>query len=126
MANFSETLMDHFTSPRNSGTIDEPDRIGQAGTLGQGPFMVLYLRLNADLITHAKFRTYGCGTTIAAGSMLTELIIGRTLAFCRALTTDDLIAALDGVPPEKLHSPALAIAALQNALKPRPESQTRI
>jgi NifU-like protein involved in Fe-S cluster formation len=118
MGKFSDTLMDHFTSPRNNGPMESPDRIGQAGALGQGPFMVLYLRVAGGTISEAKFCTYGCGTTIAAGSILTELITGRSFAECQSLTAGDLIKALDGVPPDKLHSPALAIAALQDALKP--------
>jgi nitrogen fixation NifU-like protein len=118
MGKFSETLMDHFTSPRNTGTLESPDRIGQAGTLGNGPYMVLYLRIKDDVIVEAKYRTYGCGTTIAAGSILTELVTGRSIAACLSLTVDDLITALEGVPPDKLHSPALAIAALQDALEP--------
>ena len=65
----------------------------------------------------AKFQTVGCGPTIACGSMLTELITGRTVAECGEITTDTLITALDGVPPDKLHSPALAITALRDALK---------
>jgi nitrogen fixation NifU-like protein len=116
---FSDTLMDHFTSPRNSGTMEAPDRVGQAGTLGQGPFLVLYLRVVDDAIAAARFRTFGCGATIAAGSALTELIIGRTLYRCRLLTAEDVIAALDGVPADKLHCPALAIAALRDALGDR-------
>lgn len=116
MEEFSETLMDHFASPRNWGTLDAPDVIGLAGTLGQGPFFVLYLRLSGETVADVRFRTYGCGATIAAGSMLTELITGQPLANCRTLTVQTLIEALDGVPQNKLHSPALAIAALKNAL----------
>ncbi len=84
---------------------------------GRGPFLILYLRIHDDRVTHAKFQTYGCGSTIASGSMLTELIIGRTLADCMTLTIETLIESLDGVPAEKRHSPAMAIAALRNALK---------
>lgn len=116
MGHFSDTLMDHFSSPRNTGVLEEPDLVGLVGTPGQGPFFVLYLKLTDGRIDAARFRTHGCGATIAAGSMLTELIRGRTPDECRGLTVDNLIAALDGVPPEKLHSPTLAIAALQHAL----------
>ena len=118
MGRYSETLMDHFTSPRNGGVLESPDRIGQAGVPGQGPFLILTLRLDGDRVAEARFKTYGCGPTIACGSMLTELVAGRTLGECRALTAEDLIAALDGVPPDKRHGPALAIAALREALGP--------
>ena len=84
---------------------------------GRGPFLILYLRIEEGQVVAAKFQTYGCGSTIACGSMLTELIIGRSLAGCSRLTAETLIERLDGVPADKLHSPALAIAALRDALK---------
>jgi nitrogen fixation NifU-like protein len=108
--------MDHFTAPRNAGALESPDATGHAGTPGRGPFLILYLRIKDDRIAAARFHTYGCGPTIACGSMLTELIVGRSIGECRELTAETLIRALDGVPPEKLHSPALAIAALRDAL----------
>jgi nitrogen fixation NifU-like protein len=97
--------------------MEDADLTGHAGTPGRGAFLILFLKVQDDRIAAAKYQTYGCGPTIAAGSMLTELIVGRTIAECCELTTDDLIAALDGVPPDKLHCPALAIAALQDALR---------
>jgi nitrogen fixation NifU-like protein len=117
MGKYSDILMDHFTAPRNSGPLEAPDATGHAGTPGRGPFLILYLRIAEDRIVAARFQTYGCGPTIACGSMLTELITGRSLADCLQLTTETLIAAMDGIPPDKLHSPALAIAALRDALK---------
>ena len=78
---------------------------------GRAAFLILYLKLQDERIAEAKYHTYGCGPTIAAGSMLTELIVGRTVAECRDLTVEKLIEALDGVPPDKLHCPGLAIAA---------------
>lgn len=116
MGRYSETLMDHFTAPRNSGPLEAPDATGHAGTPGRGPFLILYLRIEDARVAAARFQTYGCGSTIACGSMLTELITGRSIADCLHLTIETLIEALDGVPPEKLHSPALAIAALRDAL----------
>jgi NifU-like protein involved in Fe-S cluster formation len=123
MGKFSETLMDHVTSPRNSGVMELPDLTGTAGMPGNGPFMVLSLREQEGCITAAKFQTYGCGPTIASGSMLTEMIIGRTIDECRELTAEDLILALDGVPPDKLHGPALAIGALRDALRRSGQSE---
>jgi nitrogen fixation NifU-like protein len=94
--------------------------------------MILYLKVQGDRITAAKYHTVGCGPTIASGSMLTELIIGKPIDECRALTVENLIEALDGVPPDKLHCPALAIAALQDALtrgsrpQERPAAESRV
>jgi nitrogen fixation NifU-like protein len=117
MGRYSETLMEHFNSPRNGGVLEHPDRVGIVGVPGQGPFFVLYLKLDGDRVREARYRTYGCGPTIAAGSVLTELIAGRTIEECRGLTTEDVIAALDGVPPEKLHCPTMAVAALHKAVE---------
>jgi nitrogen fixation NifU-like protein len=116
VARYSETLTEHVMAPRNCGVLDCPDLTGHAGTPGRGPFMVLFLELRDDRIVIARYQTYGCGPTIASGSMLTEMIIGRTIAECRELRAEDLIDALDGVPPDKLHCPALAIGALKDAL----------
>ncbi len=116
MGRFSETLMDHFTSPRNSGTMESPDRTGRAGTPGQGPFMILQLKLDGGTVAAAKFQTFGCGASIAAGSMITELIIGQTIEMCRALTAEELSRELGGFPADKAHCPVLAVAALRNAL----------
>jgi nitrogen fixation NifU-like protein len=116
MAMYSETLTDHVMAPRNSGSIDDPDLTGHAGTPGRGAFMILYLELADDRVTDAKYHTVGCGPTIASGSVLTELIIGKPIAECQRLTVENLIEALDGMPPDKLHCPALAVAALQDAL----------
>lgn len=116
MGRFSETLMDHFTSPRNVGTLEAPDRVGLVGAPGQGAFFLIHLKLDGERVAAVRFQTYGCGTTIASGSMLSELIEGRTIEECLALTADDLVSALDGVPPDKAHCPMLAVSALQNAL----------
>jgi nitrogen fixation NifU-like protein len=113
---YSEILTEHVMAPRNSGALLSPDATGHAGTPGRGPFMVLFLKVEEGRITAAKYQTYGCGPTIASGSMLTVMIVGRTVAECRELTVEELIEALDGVPPDKLHCPALAIGALKDAL----------
>ena len=116
MARYSEMLTEHVMAPRNSGVLEKPDLAGHAGTPGRGAFMVLFLKLEGDRVAAAKYQTYGCGPTIASGSMLTEMVVGRTIAECDALTVEDLTQALHGVPPDKLHCPALAIGALRDAL----------
>jgi nitrogen fixation protein NifU and related proteins len=116
MGKYSETMMDHVLSPRNGGVMEDPGLAGHSGTPGRGAFMIVFLRVQDNRVAAAKYHTVGCGPTIACGSMLSELVLGRSIEDCRDLTTDDLIAALDGVPPDKLHCPALAIAALRDAL----------
>jgi nitrogen fixation protein NifU and related proteins len=116
MGKFSETLSEHVMAPRNGGAIEGPDLTGHACAPGRGAFMILYLKVQDERITAAKYHTVGCGPTIASGSMLTEMIAGKSIAECRELTVENLIEALDGVPPDKLHCPALAIGALKDAL----------
>ncbi len=116
MGSYSDTLMDHFTSPRNSGPMKAADHIGLVGTPGNGPFMLLCSRMQGNVVLEARYQTYGCGPSIAAGSMLTEMIKNRTVEECLAFTTEQLTEALGGVPPDKLHCPALAIGALRAAL----------
>ena len=118
MGKYSETLTEHVMAPRNGGSIERPDLTGHAGSPGRGAFMILYLRIENERIAAAKYHTVGCGPTIASGSMLTEMITGRSIAECRELTVENLIEALDGMPPDKLHCPALAIGALKDALAP--------
>jgi len=113
-------------APRNGGVMENPDLTGHAGAPGRGAFLILYLKIQDGRVAEAKYHTYGCGPTIAAGSMLTEMIEGRTIADCRELTVEKLIEALDGVPPDKLHCPGLAITALRDALGDRPVATSRL
>jgi nitrogen fixation protein NifU and related proteins len=123
MGKYSETMMDHVLSPRNGGVLENPDLTGHAGTPGRGAFLILFLKVEEGRIAAARYHTVGCGPTIACGSMLSELVLGRSIAECRALTAEDLIEALDGVPPDKLHCPAPAIGALRDALSHREQRE---
>jgi nitrogen fixation protein NifU and related proteins len=108
MGKYSDAMVDHVLSPRNGGVMEHPDLTGRAGTPGRGAFLILFLRIAEGRITAAKYHTVGCGPTIACASMLSELVLGRSIGECRELTTEELIEALEGVPADKLHCPALA------------------
>jgi nitrogen fixation NifU-like protein len=114
---YSDIVLDHFRHPRNGGALPEADGVGTAGSLGQGAFLRLFLRLEGERVAQATFQTYGCGPAIAAGSLLTELIQGQTLADCAAITAEGLTEALGGLPPDKEHCAALAVDALRQALQ---------
>jgi nitrogen fixation NifU-like protein len=111
--------MDHFNAPRNAGPMDVPDVVGSADVDGHAPRVTIYLRLGGEIISDARFTTFGCGVTIAACSMLTELVTNRTVCDARSLTSDELGNALDGVPADKEHCTAVAIRALRQALELR-------
>ena len=78
--------------------------------------MTLYLRIDGGRIVQAQFQTLGCSASIAASSVTTELVAGKSVGEARALTRHDIAEALDGIPPAKLHSAVLAIDTLKSAL----------
>lgn len=117
MGKYSNILMEHFLQPRNCGPMEHPECIGLVGLPGQGPFFLLCLRVQDKRILEGRFQTHGCGASIACGSMLTGMIANRSIDECLGLTEEQLAQALDGVPPDKLHCPAMAIGALRHALK---------
>jgi nitrogen fixation NifU-like protein len=123
MGKYSETLTEHVLNPKNGWMIENANLTGRAGATGRGAFMILYLKMEDERIVAAKYHTVGCGPTIASGSMLTELIAGKSIAEWRELTAENLIKALDGVSPDKLHCTALAIGALKDALARWPGPQ---
>ena len=84
-----------------------PDRLA-----GQPPYMVVYLKIQEDVVTAASFQTFGCGPAIAAGSLLTELVTGRTLQDCEKINADAVNQALGGLPPDKAWCADIAASAL--------------
>lgn len=113
---YSQTLMDHFGNPRNSGQLEKYSVRGVSGDPNSGPFMVLYLDVQKSRIRAVSFQTYGCAAAIAAGSLLTELVKGRTLDEASTLDAKSIKAGLGGIPLGKEHCADTAISALRNAL----------
>ena len=114
---YSKTVMDHFRKPRNVGTIENPDGVGEVGNPLCGDMMTIHLRIKDDRIDDIKFQTFGCGAAIAVSSMLTELAKGKTLEEARKITNKDVANALEGLPKNKLHCSNLGADALQLAIK---------
>jgi nitrogen fixation NifU-like protein len=113
---YSKKTIEHFRHPKNVGTIEHADGIGQASN-GKTVFIELYIKVQDDIITDAKFKTFGCGAAIAASSMVTELVTGKSLTEASTITDDDIFEALDGLPPEKIHCSVLAEKALNTAIR---------
>lgn len=123
---YSEILMAHFWGPRNNHVMKEPDAVGVAGVPGNGPFLVLYLRVADDRIAEASFQTHGCAPSIAAGSLLCTELPGVPLADAGRRWSEDAIeAALGGLPPHKRHCSILAAEALRRALERHAEARSR-
>lgn len=114
---YSEKVMDHFLHPRNAGTIDDADGIGEVGNAACGDIMKIYLKIENGIIKDVKFNTFGCGSAIASSSMATELIKGKPLSEALALTNKAVAEALDGLPAQKMHCSVLAEEAIRAAIE---------
>lgn len=116
MSLYSEKVMDHFRHPRNIGSIEDADGIGEVGNVKCGDIMKMYLKIEDDVIQDVKFETFGCGSAIASSSMATELIKGKPVAEAMELTNKAVAEALDGLPAYKMHCSVLAEEAIKAAL----------
>lgn len=114
---YSEKVMDHFTSPRNVGEIENASGCGTVGNAQCGDIMRIYLDVDDDrIIRDVKFKTFGCGAAIATSSMATELVKGKTIQEALEVTNRAVLEALDGLPPVKVHCSLLAEEAIHAAL----------
>jgi nitrogen fixation NifU-like protein len=116
---YSATFKDHLAHPRNAGELPEATAIAEQTNPVCGDRLRLALIVNDDRIEAARYLAYGCPPTLVCGSVLTELIIGKTTSEARELTRADLLEAIGGLPSRKHHAAALAIEALNAALSRR-------
>ena len=116
---YTEKVMDHFTNPRNVGEIADADGVGEVGNAKCGDIMRMYIKVDAQsqIITDAKFMTFGCGSAIATSSIATELIIGKPISEAVKITNKAVVEALDGLPAHKIHCSVLAEEAVKLAVK---------
>jgi len=113
---YSETTVDHAMNPRNLGNIENPD--GFARVTGPcGDTMEIWLRVKDGTITNASFMTDGCGTTIASGSMVTEMSKGKCVSEALKISQQDVLSALGGLPEESKHCALLAANTLKEAIR---------
>jgi len=112
---YSTILLDHFRHPRNVGLMRDPDGAGEAENPVCGDLAKFFLRVTEGKVAEARFQTYGCGPSIAASSLATELIRGLTIEDLEALTSDAVETALGGLPPDRRHSADLVVDALRAA-----------
>ncbi|MBM4433726.1 MAG: iron-sulfur cluster assembly scaffold protein [Chloroflexi bacterium] len=113
---YPPAAVDHFTSPRNVGGVDDPDGKGSDTNPACGDRTTITVRLRDGRIEDARFRTFGCVAAIASASALTELVRGRAVAEARAVEPADVIAALGGLPARKEACAVMAVGALRAAL----------
>ena len=114
---YSEKVMDHFMHPRNVGSIENADGVGEVGNAKRGDIMKMYLKIRDNVIEDVKFETFGCGSAIASSSVATEMIKGKTIEEALAVTNKQVVDALGGLPAYKLHCSVLAEEAIKSAVK---------
>jgi len=152
---YNETVMEHFMNPRNMGDIKDADGVGEVGAAACGDIMKISIKIKDGKIEDARFKTFGCGSAparsskanqlnqsrgrwfkavrcgsaIASSSMATELIKGRTISEAMTFSNQEVVDALGGLPPVKIHCSVLAEealkAALEDYLKKHPEAATK-
>jgi nitrogen fixation protein NifU and related proteins len=113
---YNPTVMDHFLNPRQAGEIADPDGIGQVGNPTCGDVMKLYIKVADGRLVDVKFKTFGCAAAIATSSAAAEMVLGKTLDEAFALTKEEVAAALNGLPPEKMSCSNLAPDAIRAAI----------
>lgn len=113
---YSEKVVEHYTNPRNVGKIENASGIGEVGNPVCGDIMKIFIKVENNIITDVKFKTFGCGAAIATSSISTELIKGKTIEEALELKNTDVVNSLGGLPPVKLHCSVLAEEAIHEAI----------
>ncbi len=113
---YSEITLDHFEHPRNNGVLENANAVGYMTNPVCGDSLVLMLRIEDDRIVEARWQSDGCAASLAASSLLTEMVGGVSLADASQITREAVVDALGGLPASKLHASVLAADALHHAL----------
>jgi nitrogen fixation NifU-like protein len=113
---YSGKVMEHFAAPHNVGELKDANGVGEVGNAKCGDIMRMYLKIEDDIIKDASFKTFGCCAAIASSSVATDMIKGKSLGEALALKNSDVVEALGGLPPVKIHCSVLAEEAIKSAI----------
>jgi nitrogen fixation protein NifU and related proteins len=114
---YSELVMEHFRNPRNMGSIDDADGVGEVGNPQCGDMMRITIKVKDDILEDVKFQTLGCGAAVATSSMVTEMAKGKSISEAVAISNKAVAEALGGLPPAKMHCSNLAADGLRAAIE---------
>jgi len=117
MEQYNSKVMDHFRNPHNMGEMTDSSGVGHVGNPVCGDIMELYIKVENDIITDAKFKTFGCGAAIATSSMVTDIVKGKTIEEALKVSNQAVADALGGLPKIKMHCSVLAEEALKSAIE---------
>jgi len=113
---YSDKVMDHFSNPRNVGTLPDANGVGQVGNPVCGDMMTFYIKVKDGRLADIKFQTFGCGAAIAVSSMVSEMAMGKTLDEAMAISNEKVAEELGGLPKNKMHCSNLASDGLKSAI----------
>jgi nitrogen fixation NifU-like protein len=123
---YSPTLVDHFLNPRNAGMMRDPDGVGEGHYDGCGDLARFFLRAPDGVVVEARFQTWGCGPTIAAASVASELAAGRRLDDLAELDRNEVEQALEGLPDDRKHAADVVAGALRAAARACLDRRNRV
>ncbi len=114
---YSKRVIEEFSSPVNVGSIDNADGVGEIGSTVDGDVINISIKVKDNVLEDVRFRTFGCVVAISTSSMVTRLARGKTIDEALALTNEDVINALDGLPQGKDRCSGFALDALKKAIE---------